>query len=59
MSRAPVEWVGIGVATLFFVDASVALALNGLAELAKCDMDRPILLRCTHADPPGFSWLVR
>jgi hypothetical protein len=40
--------VGIGVATLFLVDPSVALALNDLAELAKCDMDRPILLRCTH-----------
>jgi hypothetical protein len=28
MSRAPVEWVGIGVATLFFVDPLCGLALN-------------------------------
>ena len=30
-----VERLGIGVAGLFFVDPSVALALNDLAELAK------------------------
>ena len=56
--RPLVEWVGIG-SDLFFIDPSVALAVNDLAELAKCDMDRQILLRCTHADPPGFSLLVR